>query len=183
MKNFLQALLILFALALCGLIAFQWVRETDLRKDVQGLTDNTRQKTETILNLEATIRRHEGEIRRLDDLKKQLTSQVKTNEAEISELRRGLDKATNEAERNLKQSEIYKDALTRANDNIVKQNEDIRKQNEDMKKLADDRNEMVGKFNKIATDYNELVAKWNRQQEELARAATNMPPTTASSKK
>ena len=32
MKSFLQNLLIFFAMTLCALIAFQWVRETDLRK-------------------------------------------------------------------------------------------------------------------------------------------------------
>jgi uncharacterized membrane-anchored protein YhcB (DUF1043 family) len=44
-----------------------------------------------------------------------------------------------------------------------------------MAKLAEDRNEVVKKFNKMAADYNDLAAKWNKQQEELAKAATNTP--------
>lgn len=179
MKNFLQALLIFFSLCLCGLVAFQWVRETDLRKKVQSLTDSERTKMELNLAHEATIRRTQEEVRRLDDIRKNLNEELKTNRAAITILSRDLETATTEADRWLKQSDVYKDALQKANENIVKQNEDIRKQNEDLKKLADDRNEMVNRFNKVAADYNELVAKWNKQQEELAQAATNAPPQTA----
>src|SRR5206468_3349044 len=70
-KNFLQNLLIFFALSLCALIAFQWVRETHLRATVQSLTDSVHDKTEAILNLQATVRRDEDEIKRLDGLKNQ----------------------------------------------------------------------------------------------------------------
>src|SRR5437016_5513745 len=46
MKNFLQNLLIFFALCLCALIAIQWVRETDLNRRVQALSNlNTVSKT------------------------------------------------------------------------------------------------------------------------------------------
>ena len=58
MKNFLQNLLIFFALCLCGLVAFQWIRETDLRKDVQKLTDTVQDKREAIQNLEAAVKRN-----------------------------------------------------------------------------------------------------------------------------
>ncbi len=44
-----------------------------------------------------------------------------------------------------------------------------------MKKLAEDRNAMVVKFNDLAKQYGDLVDKWNKQQEELAKAATNPP--------
>jgi chromosome segregation ATPase len=182
MKNFLQILLIALSMALCGLIAFQWVRETALRKEVQALTNSVQDKSETILNHEATIRREEAEIQRLDGIKKELTERVKTNEVQIAMLMKSYDRATNELDRVQKQGEVYKEALAHANENIAKQNEDIRKQNEDMKQLAEDRNEIVNKFNKVAKDYNDLVIKWNKQQEELAKMATNTPPATASKK-
>jgi hypothetical protein len=44
-----------------------------------------------------------------------------------------------------------------------------------MKKLAEERNQMVVKYNEMATNYNALTTKWNKQQEDLARAATNAP--------
>jgi septal ring factor EnvC (AmiA/AmiB activator) len=173
MKNFLQNLLVFFALCLCALLAFQWVRETDLRKNVQKLTDANQDKSQAIQNLQANVKRDEAEIQRLDGLRNQLTETVKTNNIQIANLSRDLEKATNEVERAHEQIEVYKDALKKANDNIVKQNEDIKKQNEELKKVAEDRNEVVQKFNKLSKDFNDLVDKWNAQQAELASAATN----------
>ena len=175
MKNVLQNLLIFFALALCGLIAFQWVRETDLRRNVQRLTDTIHDHLEKIQSLDVNIRRDETEIQRLDGIKNQLIQTVKSNTVQISLLTRDLEKATNEVERAKVQIEAYKSALQKANDSILKQNEEMKKQNEDLAKLAEDRNEVVKKFNALATNYNDLAAKWNKQQEELARTATNAP--------
>jgi chromosome segregation ATPase len=176
MKAFLQNLLIFFALCLCALISFQWVRETDLRKQVQTLTDTVHDKLENIQNLQASVKHDEAEIVRLDGLKNALSQTVKSNDIRLASLSRMAEKATNDIERAEKQVEVYKDALESANASIKKQNDDIKTQNEDMAKLAADRNEVVKKFNKMAADYNDLAAKWNKQQEELAKAATNAPP-------
>jgi chromosome segregation ATPase len=180
---FLQNLLIFFALSLCALISFQWVRETDLRKNVQALTDTVHDKMENIQNLQASVKRDESEIQRLDGIKNQLTQTVKSNDVQISMLIKSLDKATNELERTQRQVEAYKGALEAANDSIKKQNEEVKRQNEEMAKLAEDRNELVKKFNKMAADYNDLATKWNKQQEELAKAATNSAATNTPAKK
>jgi chromosome segregation ATPase len=175
MKAFLQNLLIFFALSLCALISYQWVRETDLRKQVQGLNDTVHDKMENIQNLQSSVKHDEGEIVRLDGIKTSLTQTVKSNDLQIFTLVRTVDKATNEIDRAEKQIEVYKGALETANESIKKQNDDIKAQNVEMSKLADDRNEVVKKFNKMAADYNDLANKWNKQQEELAKAATNAP--------
>jgi len=175
MKTFLQNLLIFFALSLCALISYQWVRETDLNKKVQALTDTVHEKLENIQGLQSTVKHDETEIVRLDGLKTTLAQTVKSNDTQISLLVRAVEKATNDVERAERQIDVYKDALTAANDNIKKQNDDIKAQNEEMAKLAADRNEVVQKFNKMAADYNDLAAKWNKQQEELAKQATNTP--------
>ena len=177
MKNLLQNLLIFFALALCGLIAFQWVRETDLRKEVQRLNDTVHDKSQTIIDLESQLRRDEEEIKRLDSLKNELTATVKSNNLDITRLGKDLDKANVENQRKDKQIEVYKEALSTANENIKKQNEEIQTQNDEMKKLAEERNDIVKKFNKIASDYNELAGKWNKQQEDIAaKNGTNALP-------
>lgn len=176
MKAFLQNLLIFFALSLCALISYQWVRETDLNKRVQSLTDTIHDKMENIQSLQLNVKHDEGEIVRLDGIKNALTQTVKSNDVQISTLVRAGEKATNELERSERQTEVYKDAIQTANDNIKKQNDTIKMQNEEMSKLADDRNEVVKKLNKTASDYNDLATKWNKQQEELAKAATNAPP-------
>jgi chromosome segregation ATPase len=175
MKAFLQNLLIFFALSLCALISFQWVRETDLNKKLQTLADTMHEKLESIQNLQSAVKHDESEIVRLDGLKTALTQTVKSNDTQISLLVRAVEKATNEVDRADHQMEIYKGALETANQNIKKQNDEIKTQNEEMTKLAADRNEAVKKLNKMAADYNDLAAKWNQQQEELAKAATNSP--------
>jgi chromosome segregation ATPase len=175
MKAFLQNLLIFFALCLCGLISYQWVRETELRKQVQTLTDTVHDKMENLQGLQVSIKHDEAEIVRLDALKTSLMQTVKSNDARLMVLSRAVEKATNEVERAEKQTEAYKEALETANASIQKQNDDIKTQNEEMAKLAADRNEVVKKFNKMAADYNDLAAQWNKQQEELAKAATNAP--------
>ncbi len=175
MKAFLVNLLIFFSLCLCALIAYQWVRETDLRRNVQKLTDEGQTKSENILNLQAEVKRDSGEITRLDGVRLQLTDQVKSNGLEITSLFKSLEKATNELDRAQQQTTAYKDALDRANDSIKKHNDEVKKQNEEMAKLAEDRNEVVKKYNKMAADFNDLAKKWNEQQEELARQATNKP--------
>jgi chromosome segregation ATPase len=176
MKNVLQNLLIFFALCLCGLVAFQWVRETDLRKNVQGLTDTVHDKMEAIQSLQQTVKRDEAEIQRLDDIRIKLTQTIKTNEFEISSLRKTVEKTANELDLAKQQIEAYKVAVQKANDNILRQNEEIKKQNEKMLELAQERNTVVSNHNELAKKYNDLAEKWNTQQQELAKAATNAPP-------
>ena len=173
MKNFLQNLLLGFALALCLLVAFQWHREAKLRQREQTLTDDLQKQRATVQSLEGSVKRAEAEILRLDALKNQLNDAVKTNKAEIARLKLDLQKSDAESDRMTKQAEVYKTALDTANESIKKQNDSITTQNEEMKKLAADRNEVVLKFNKMAEDYNDLVKKWNEQQEQLAK---NAPP-------
>ncbi len=179
MKSFLQFLLIFFSMCLCALIAVQWVRETDLRTNVQTLTDEGQNKSEYITNLVSRIDKNEKEILRLDGDKNRLTGQVKTNEEQIASLKLNLEKTTFEKERFEKLSDDYRKVVEKANENIKVQNDAIKKQNEDLQKLMEDRNTVVTKFNALAKEYKDLVEKWNKQQEDLAKAATNAPPTSA----
>src|SRR5712672_310437 len=108
MKNFLQNLLIFFALCLCALIAFQWVRETDLRKNVQDLTNKVQDQLEAIQNLNSTVKRDEAEIQRLDGVRIEQNNTIKTNQAQIATLTKDLEKATAEVEKDEHQIELYK---------------------------------------------------------------------------
>jgi chromosome segregation ATPase len=172
MKDILQNLLILLALCLCALIAFQWHREAKLRQEVQKLTDTVQDKLEGIQNLEGTLKRSEDEVKRLDGLKVELTATVKSNRTQIAQLAKDLAKSDAEIERGLKKIEDFKAALQQANESIKKQNEDIKKQNEEVKKLAEERNDSVTKYNKVVSEFNDLAKKWNDLQQQLS---TNAP--------
>lgn len=179
MKNFLQNLLILFAFTLCALIAFQWVRETRMQGDIQSLTNTVQDKSQAILDLQASIRREEAEIKRLDGLKNQLTETVKSNDVQIASLTKDLDKANADRERDQRQIEVYKDALQKANENITRQNDDIKKQNEQLKLLAGERNVFVQGFNGIAVKFNDLAQEWNKLNAALTKVGTNAPLANA----
>jgi chromosome segregation ATPase len=170
MKRFLPTLLIFFALSLCALSAFQWVREARLRGDIVKLNDKIFQRDVEIQNLEGLLKTTKAEVTRLDALKTQLTETAKTNRQEILGLKRELEQTEAEAERHLKQIDVYKEAMLTANDRIKKQNEDILKQNQEMKKLAADRNETVTKYNSMVEQYNDLVKQFSKYQEDVAKA-------------
>lgn len=159
MKNFQQNLMVLLSLCLCGLSAFQWVRESRLQQKFKTLAGEVPVKAAAIQTIEGQLKRAKTEIERLDKLKTELTATINSNRAEILRL-------TAELERSQKQVEADKTAIIRANESIQTQNNTTTKQNELMKKLAAERNEAVEKFNKLAADYNELAKKWNELQEQ-----------------
>jgi chromosome segregation ATPase len=179
MKSFLQNLLVVFALCLCGLVAFQWHRETGLQQERQQLTDTIHDKLEDLQGLQGTLKQTEDEVKRLDHLKTELTDTVKSNRLEILQLQKEQERAEAEIEKGLKQIDVYRTALEQANESIKKQNEDIRKQNEQLKQLADERNDAVLQHNKVVEEFNDLAKKWNDLQTILA--GTNAPPAPATS--
>jgi len=176
MTDKLHNLLILFALALCVLIAFQWHREAKSVRMVQSLTDTLHGRDEAIQSLNGTLKQHEAEILRLDALKNQLNDSLKTNKALMGKLTADLQKSDLEGERLGKEVEAYKEALDKANASIKQQNENMASQNEEMKKLAADRNEVVLKLNKVTEEYNNLVKKWNELVEQVGKGNPR-PPT------
>src|SRR6476660_5965817 len=134
MKHFLQNLLIFLALCLCALIAVQWVRETDLRKSVQELKNVVHDKSEAIATLEVNVRRDKDEIQRLDNLRKQLSQTVKSNDTQIAALSKDLEKTSNEFQKAEKQMAVYKEAYERTSENLTNANKTIVEQNERMRK-------------------------------------------------
>ena len=171
MQKFLSNLLIFFALGLCALCAFQWVRESRLRKEIADLQHTVYQKLEAIQNLEAQLKQTKEDVARLDSLRVELSGIIKTNKEEILDLRKYSEKLEKEIEADKAQIAVYKDAVAKANENIKRQNEDIKKQNEEMKQLASDRNATVEKYNKVVEQYNDLVKQFQKFQEDAAKAA------------
>ena len=174
MRNFLQNLMIFLALCLCGLVAAQWVREAHMRQQLRSFATELHNKTQTIQDLTGMVKRTEDEVKRLEGIKDLLNATIKTNQQEILGLRKDLDKVTGENERNLKQIEVYKEAMTKANENLTLANQNIQTLNEDRNKVVAQLNEMGAKYKKAVEDFNDLATKWNKMQEDLAK--TNAPP-------
>ncbi|MGZ4961393.1 MAG: hypothetical protein ACXWKG_15205 [Limisphaerales bacterium] len=172
MKRLLTNLLIVLALALCGLVAVQWVREAQLRQQLQAVSDSLHDKSEVLGHVRDQLKHSEDEIQRLEKVRIDLSEQAKTNAFLTLDLRKQLDQARADTERQTLSADNYKAALEHANQNVTKQNRDIEKQNDDLKKLAQERNDIVTRYNKLAKDFDDLTKKWNDQQAELARRAS-----------
>lgn len=172
MKTLLQNALIIFALALCGLVAFQWHRETRLRQEIQSLNDTLHSKLEVLQNQQGILKQNDEEIKRLDALKQELTGMVKSNRLEIAKLSDDLERSEGAGQQGRETLQKYKTALEEANARITKQNEAVSKQNENLKKLAADHAAMAAKYNQLVTEFNELARKWNEAQ----AGATNASP-------
>src|SRR5881296_510885 len=173
MQKFLSNLLIFFALSLCALCAFQWVRESRLREKLAEKQHEVYLHLNAIQNLEAQLKRTEAEVTRLDSLRVELSGIIKTNKEEIQGLTKYTEKLEKEIETQKAQIAIYKDAVEKANESIKRQNEDINKQNLEMKQLAADRNATVEKYNKVVDQYNDLVKQFEKFQEDVAKGASN----------
>ena len=171
MQKFLSNLLIFFALSLCALCAFQWVRESHLRREIADLQHTVYLKLEAIQNLEAQLKQTKEDVTRLDNLRVELSGIIKTNKEEIQNLTKYSEKLEKEIEAEKAQIAVYKGAVEKANENIKRQNEDIKKQNEEMKQLAAERNTTVEKYNKLVEQYNDLVTQFEKFQQDAAKAA------------
>src|ERR671924_1275678 len=86
MQKFLSNLLTFFALSLCALCVFQWVRESRLRSEVAQLQHTVYQKMETIQNLESQLKQTKEDVQRLDGLRVELSGIIKTNKEELQNL-------------------------------------------------------------------------------------------------
>lgn len=166
-------LLIVLACGLCGLVAYQWYRDADLRlqladrnKQIQGLNE---QKHE----VEMTGKRVEEELKRVEQLKERLTEQDKTNKAELSRTKRELSEMTVKWERATKQGDSYKAAYDKMATDIKAQNESVKKLNEAYMNALAANKDAVEKYKKLATDCEDLNNRYNKlfeQAEKLQQA-------------
>lgn len=163
MKNLLQYLLIVFALALCALVVIQWQREGRLQQQLHPLAGELQKQSAATSALSNALVRAKAEILQLSSVTNALNESITSTRAELEKLRNQPPApATNPDE-----VDAYKKALETANARIAKQNEE-------MQKLANDHNTAALQFNKLTEDYNELVKRWNAQQELLNKGSA--PP-------
>lgn len=177
------AALIVLALGLCGLCAFQWVRETRLRGRVDGLQGERRVLAEEKAAVEAQAKRFQEEIRRVERERAELRASSETNALLNQRLRLELQKAAVESEQAKRTADSYKAAFEKANVSIREQNEVVAKLKADYLKLADDRNAQVHRYNEMAKQqaslvkrFDDLAQKWNALQEQIKADLANPDP-------
>lgn len=154
-------LLMVFAVGLCALCAFQWVREARQHEEIAERDQKIRQLHEAKNQAEGLAQRYEGEIERLEEDRGSLLERVQKVSREASQAKADLAKLQFESEAAIAQLDAYREALEKANASIQDQNEGIRTLNEAYKRLSEERNEVVEKYNDLARQYDELGGKYN----------------------
>jgi chromosome segregation ATPase len=161
MKNFQQNLLIIFALALCGLCAFQWYEQTLQRNTIQTLNQLVYDRNAAIQSYTNSIATLNHQIAQMDARLTEIKAAAATNEqlvvsqkAEIERLQFTSENLTNEIAQ-------YKAAVDTLEPKLKDAYAGIKKQNEAITNLVAQRNDLVQKYNDEVKDRNDIVAKYN----------------------
>jgi chromosome segregation ATPase len=182
MNKFLSNLLIVLALSLCALCAYQWYRETRQREDVMRLNRQVFDRDSAIQAHTNSIHLMDQKIAQLDARVGELKDTVKTNEATILQQKREITKLEYTATGLTNQIEEYKSAVETYQARLKEAFEGIEKQNELIKTLGDERNDLVQRINESTKERNEIVQKYNelvKMVETLQHELTNAPPAKA----
>jgi chromosome segregation ATPase len=161
MKNFQHNLLIILALALCGLCAWQWYAETVQRKTIGDLNQMVFDRNTSIENDTNSIASLNSHVNEMDERIMGLKTIVATNEqmvalqgAQIEQLRYDNATYTNEIGQ-------YKVAVETLESKLKEADAGIDQQNVTISNLLSQRNNLVQRYDELATNRNDIVTKYN----------------------
>src|SRR5271170_3448190 len=170
MKNFQQNLLVILALGLCGLCAYQCYEQTWQRNAIESLNQTVFQKNSDIQNDTNSIANLNQQVEQLDASLTETKAIVATNEqlaasqkAEITRLQFIGEDLTNQITRYQQVVDTLQSRLKDAYDGIQKQNAAITN-------LVAQRDGFVKQYNDEVKERNDIVAKYNglaKQVEKL----------------
>jgi len=161
MKNFQQNLLIIVALGLCGLCAWQWYGQTVQRDTIQDLNKMVYDRNAAIQGYTNSIATLNAKVSDMDVQMTALKATVASNEqvmvsqkAQITQLQFEHDNDTNEIAQ-------YKVAVDTLESHLKDAYAGIEKQNETITNLLSERDSLVQKYDSLATNRNDIVLKYN----------------------
>jgi vacuolar-type H+-ATPase subunit I/STV1 len=161
MKNPQQNLLLVLAICLCGLCAYQWYGQTIQRTEIQHLNQLVYDKSVTIRDDTNSIATLNHQVSQMDASLTELRNSMKTNanviagqKTELQTLRTVCNALTNEIAQ-------YKDAVGTLTNKLADAHAGIEKQNAALKTLAAERDELVQKYNDEVKDRNNIVSNYN----------------------
>ena len=161
MKNFQSNLLIVLALALCGLCVWQWKIQTVQRDEITAMNGMLYEKNAAIQGYTNSIATLNHQVNQLDARLTDLKAVVATNEqviisqkADIGQLQFANRILTNTVTQ-------YKAAVDTLEARLKEAYAGIDKQNSTITNLIAQRNDLVQKYNDEVKDRNDVVAKYN----------------------
>jgi chromosome segregation ATPase len=173
MKSFQQNLLIVLALGLCLLCAFQWHGQTVQRGQINQLNQISYDKSLEIQRYTNSISTMEHQISQMDKEITELKGTVKINEQTMLDQKRGLNRLEAQSEALTNEISQYKEATANLEAKLKDAYDGVKKQNEAIKQLVIERDDFVKKYNDSVSERNAIVGKYNElagQMEKLQGA-------------
>ena len=170
MKNFQQNLLIVLALGLCGLCAWQWYEQTVQRDEIETQNRLVYDRNAAIQGYTNSLATLNHQVMQLDARLTEMKMAAATNELlilsqkdEIVRLRMENASFTNEIAQ-------YKAGVDALEAKLKEAYAGLDRQNEAITNLISQRNNLAQKYNDEVRDRNDVVAKYNdlaKQVEKL----------------
>jgi len=149
MKPVPNIVLSILLAALCGLCAWQWHRERELRALAASQRDEVIGLTTKRDELEARVKAADGEVLRITASLAELRANSVAKEVHTEAV---------EANAILRENIIKQNtAITQQNELLTKQNSLIQQANEQTKKLVGERDELAKRLNEVTARYNQLA--------------------------
>jgi chromosome segregation ATPase len=161
MKNFQVNLLIVLALGLCGLCAWQWYEQTIQRDEIQSMNRMLYDRDASIQNYTNSIATLNHQVDQMDASLTEIKAAAATNEqlvisqkTQIVQLQFANENATNQIAQ-------YKAGVDALESKLKDAYAGIEKQNETITNLVAQCDGLVQKYNDEVKDRNDIVAKYN----------------------
>jgi chromosome segregation ATPase len=161
MKNFQSNLLIVLALALCALCAFQWYEQTIQRNEITTLNGMVYDKNVAFQNATNSLATLNHQVEQMDARLTEMKATAATNEqlvvvqkVEIAQLQFNGANLTNEIVQ-------YKAAVDTLTAKLKETYANLESQNSTITNLVAQRDDLVKKFNDEVKDRNDVVTKYN----------------------
>jgi len=175
MKNFQQNILIILALGLCGLCAWQWTDQANQRRAIvdrnKMIYDRDRAiqgYTNTIATTDRQVAELQQRVTELDTLSTSNQHVILDNQSEISRLHANEGVLTNEIVQ-------YELAVTNLEKKLDEAYDGIKKQNDAIHGLVAQRDDFIAKYTNSVNDRNEIVTKYNALVQRVNQMQTNNP--------
>jgi uncharacterized coiled-coil DUF342 family protein len=159
--NFQQNLLILLAVWLCELCAWQWYIQTRLHLEGERLQQAVFEQTGAIQGYTNSMNQMDAEIAGLSTRINELKQTAMTNEMAALEQKREITRLHSSSEMMSNEIVQYKDLVDKLESKLKEASEGILKQNDAIKRLASERDAAIQKYNDSIKERNVLAGKYN----------------------
>ena len=161
MKNFLQNLLIVVALALCALCAWQWYGQTVQRATIQALNQMVYDRNAAIRGYTNSLAALNTRVNDLDTRMMEIKAAAATNEQLVVSQKAQIEQLQFENVNDTNEIAQYKVALDMLESKLKDAYAGIDRQNQTMTNLLSERDDLVQKYDALATNRNDIVLKYN----------------------